>query len=117
MVSAETLKPLIQSTFNLETTGGNVIIRDPNTLIMTDCSDVLHGQIDYIVQKYPQITVEFISTSSSKTGFIVIFGNIENINLWQTSCFFQVVLSLLILLASSSVCYNSTAHATPTGFL
>lgn len=109
MVSAETLKPLIQSTFHLETTGGNVIIRDPSTLIMTDCCDVLHGQIDYIVQKYPQITVEFISTSSSKTGFIVIFGNIENITLWQTSYFFQVVAALLLLITTASVCYNSTS--------
>ena len=85
MASAEIVKKFIQEIMNCERSGSSILIRDENTVILTDCEDLVHDQIDAIIQKYPSICIEYASTQSSKSGFVVIFSHWKAINIMKTS--------------------------------
>ena len=97
MASAESVKKFIQEIMSCERSGSSILIRDENTVILTDCEDLVHDQIDAIIQKYPSISIEYASTQSSKSGFVVIFSHWKTINIMKTSQFFQVIFCTLMV--------------------
>ena len=102
MVPASSFKNFLVQIFNPDKYGSSIVIRDDNCVILTDCGDILHEQIDAVIQKYPRTQVEYVSTSSSKSGFVVIFTNWSNYSIWQSTYFFQSIFALILLACASS---------------
>ena len=92
----EDLRRSLSRTFNLERTGGLILIRDDSTLMLVNY-DLVHLQlIDAVKTQHPDVEVYFEKFAHSSSGYVVFFLFKPRRALFASSEFFQFVLLSLL---------------------
>lgn len=90
----------IEAMCQIERLGGSVVRRDPQTLILYNCTSISIMQIDELLRQHPRCTAEVVACT---TGFVVIFSE-ECTDEFIYSCdFFCMVLSCVAFIFNISV--------------
>lgn len=101
------VKKTIKSVLDVDRIGGKLICRDDDTIILSDCSRLLHEHIEIILTQHPFVDVQYVSSSTSESGYIVLFTCCMQIPLLQRAVFFEMIFSFLIFVL---VCLWSTVR-------
>ena len=71
---------------DIQRTGGSVFIRDEYTLILADKDFFSNDNYKHIESKFPNLCIDIVSSSGSRSGFFVLFTYPAPYNrMWQRS--------------------------------
>lgn len=93
----------VQCALRADRLGVSIVTRDSNTVIAYNCEAICHAQIDDIIQKHPRTTVVVSATTSSTSGFIVIFTDEGQSDTVLTSEFFCILVCSILCAVALSV--------------
>jgi hypothetical protein len=80
------LQSFLTKTLEIQRTGGSVFVRDDQTLIMTDKYSFSNTHFKLLESKFPHICIDVVSSTSSRSGFLVLFTCPQPYNsVWQRS--------------------------------
>jgi hypothetical protein len=73
MSDLERLQRYLINSLELYRTGGSVFVRDNQTLILTDKDRFANNHYKLVETKFPTVCIDVVSSSSSHSGFLVLF--------------------------------------------
>jgi len=67
------LQKYLNKSLELHRTGGNVFVRDDQTLILTDKDTFANSHYKLVESKFPNVCIDIVSSTASHSGFFVLF--------------------------------------------
>ena len=90
------VKKTIKSVLDVDRIGGKIIARDDDTIILSDCSRLMHEHIEIILKHHPFLQVQYVSSQTSDSGYIVVFSCCTQIAWYQKAAFFEMIYSVMM---------------------
>jgi len=104
MAALGKLRTFLTRRLDLERTGGVLFARDDRTLILADTGAFTSSHAALLQTVFPHISFSVLSSESSASGFIVVFGCDRDCDrAWQRSAM-RLLLHVAFLLACVRVC-------------
>jgi hypothetical protein len=101
--AVQQVKRILSNILDLDRSGGNVFVRDDDTVIIADKFTLHARHIKLIQSRFPHICIDIVSASSSRSGFMVLLTQIKPYNrMWQR-CVLRLVMHFVIF-AGSVLC-------------
>lgn len=98
MAALAKLRTFLSRRLDLERTGGVLFARDDHTLILADTGTFTSSHAALLQTVFPHISFSVVSSESSASGFIVVFGcNRDSDRAWQRSAM-RLLLHVVCLL-------------------
>jgi len=73
MSDLQKLQKYLNKSLELNRTGGNVFVRDNQTLILTDKDMFANHHYKLVETNFPNICIDVVSSHASRSGFLVLF--------------------------------------------
>jgi hypothetical protein len=84
--SIKELKSFLMKILDLERSGGTVFIRDNDTVIVVDKLTVTNTHIKLLQARFPHVSIDIISSTSSRSGFMLLASSAKPYNrIWERS--------------------------------
>ena len=100
----QSLQDTVRAVLDLDRMGGGLLIRDTFTLVVYNTSFVSQKMIDIILEQHPLVDISMQSSETSTSGFVIVLTHASKSPVYVSSDFFQVMLAMLVLLSTTSVC-------------
>ena len=78
----------------------DIVRRDEYTVILSNCSLVMYGELEYLFNKYPSLDITMESSASGSENFLVIFTLYPHQNFLFSAIFAQYMFSLFFCVLS-----------------
>lgn len=97
----------VEEVLELKKRGASTVVRDNQTLLITNCSVFAQHQMDVLRDRFPAIEVTFHATESSTTGFMIMIFLPVKSAFYTQAIFFETIIQLLLLAVSVTVCFST----------
>lgn len=71
--SIEDVRQTVKTVLGIESNAGSLLVRDPYTLILTDCAFIPQTSLALITEQFPALEVAVHASEHSSSGYVVIF--------------------------------------------